>query len=197
MLFCTILSSNAQFALGHKLINSLPFSPLFFSQNQGLSWITEKDKGADPEGKSTEMSMASQVGCSKNGMLQVQHFSCILHFSIKQKGKKTPKPQSKEITTFPQYQLFHKFWAFLTLILQATEKPKRREYRDCHSINRSEKVPQRLRDSEANFINKRRKTQKTALKQTHTMKRKKNKNPVMLPKPVGYKNRTNLLLPSC
>lgn len=83
-----IISSHAQLALGDKLIKSFPFSPLFFSQTQGLSSIIEKDKGTDPGRKGTEMSMPSQVVYSKKGMHQVQHFSCILHFSIKQKEKK-------------------------------------------------------------------------------------------------------------
>lgn len=112
-----IISSHAQLALGDKLIKSFPFSPLFFSQTQGLSSIIEKDKGTDPGRKGTEMSMPSQVVYSKKGMHQVQHF--FLHPALlyqtkrkkmERKRKKLPPPkQSKDIATFLLYQLLHKF----------------------------------------------------------------------------------------
>lgn len=82
------------------------------------------------------------------------------------------------------------------LILQVTEKAKRRDYTDCHSVIRLEKIKviQRLRGSKAHFINKR-KSPRMALKHTHRLK--KEKQECCQINPISYKNRTDLLFPSC
>lgn len=131
------------------------------------------------------------MGCSKFSIFLAP---CMSWASKKKnkKGKSPPIHRDDNISTIPA---FPKFWTFLTLMLQVTERAKRREYTDCHSVIRLEKIKvlQRLRGSKAHFINKR-KSPRTAL--NHTRRRRKNKNPVRI-NPVSYKNRTNLLFPAC